>query len=853
MRCSVLFRSAPLFWLAAASAQIVPPTATAKVDFAKDIRPILRKNCLGCHGAQQQMSGLRLDNRADALKGGYSGAVLVVGKSEASRLVQIVAGLKKPLIMPPAGAPLTAGQIGLLRAWIDQGLEWPESAVSSAAPVKSKHWAFQPPVRPQPPATSDSSWVRNPIDSFVLARLDKEGIKPSPEADKPTLLRRVSLDLTGLPPAPDEVAAFLADTRPDAYERQVTRLLDSPHYGEKWARQWLDLARYADSDGYEKDLQRPYAWRWRNWVIQALNRDMPFDQFTIEQIAGDLLPNATVEQKVATGFHRNTLTNREGGIDREQLRVEQAVDRTSTTGAVWLGLTVGCAQCHDHKYDPISQKEFYQLLAYYNPLDEVDIEAPLPGEAGPFLRALPEYRKKRDELLKQYGVEPLQTEWEPKVREAGKQQGKFGGDWDLAWTVLWNDERQILFKDPASRTQKETDKLTDHFLEWYSAVVTKDRYAELKFKELREKLRKLAAGFPALTEAQTLADMANPPKAHVLLRGDFRSPGIEVQPGVPSVLNVSQAARPTRLDLAKWLVSRDNPLTARVTVNRMWQSFFGRGLVLTPADFGTQGDHPSHPELLDWLAVEFMDRGWSLKQMHRLIVTSATYRQASHAREELESRDPSNRLLARQNRLRLEAELLRDSALAVSGLLEPSIGGPSVRPPQPPELTKLGYGDFVKWPESEGKDRYRRGLYIFFQRTVPYPQLMTFDGPDSNVACARRERSNTPLQALNLLNDPVFVEAAQALAVRLLRDQRASDSGRIEYAFRLCLGREPSPREKDRVATFLRQQKERMQAEPKLAAALYAGRIEEAKPSELAAWISLSRSLLNVDEFVTRE
>lgn len=836
-----------LFFLPAA-AQSPSPTS-----FPRVIEPLFRERCYACHGPRQQMSGLRLDLRDPALAGGYSGKVILPGDSANSRLIQMASGTTGKF-MPPAGARLTPEQIASLKSWIDQGAVWPETAKpTSAAPSRSNHWSFLPPRRLDPPSVRNAQWIRNPIDAFILARLEQEDVSPSREADRITLIRRVTLDLTGLPPTPAETAAFLADPRPDAYERLVDRLLIDPHYGEKWARHWLDLARYADSDGYEKDLPRPFAWRYRQWVIDALNQDMPFDRFTLEQIAGDLLPGATAEQRVATGFHRNALTNREGGIDREQLRVEQAVDRTSTVSSVWLGLTAGCAQCHDHKYDPISQKEFYQLYAFFNPAEEIDIEAPMPGEMGPYLRALPEYRAQRKALLEQYGVAALQKEWEPKVIEAGKHQGIYGGDWDLAWTVLWNDERKILLKDPATRTQKEQDKLTDHFLEWYSAVVSKERYQELKFKELREKLQRLAASFPALSEAQTIADLPNPPKAHVLLRGDFRSPGIEVAPGTLAFLPSPSQPPTTRLDLARWIASSGNPLTARVAVNRMWQAFFGKGIVATASDFGTQGERPTHPELLDWLATEFVSRGWSVKQMHRLIVTSATYRQSSSARPELSTRDPYNRWLARQNRLRLEAELIRDSALAVSGLLNPAIGGPSVRPPQPAGLTNLGYGDFVKWKESEGKDRYRRGLYIFFQRTVPYPELMTFDVPDSNVTCPRRERSMTPLQALNTLNDPVFMEAADALAVRILRDQPGPSSDRLLYAFRLCLARDPNPLERARLASFLDSQTTRLSSDTSLAAKFSPVPVEGVTPAEMGAWVALSRSLLNLDEFLTRE
>jgi hypothetical protein len=838
----------------AADVAPLPAPANREIDFTRDIAPILA-HCQSCHGATQEMGGLRLDSRASALTGGNSGMVIVTGRSAESKLIQLVAGTGK-IIMPPVGERLKTEDVAVLRAWIDQGARWPDAFRFQAAPRQkgATHWSFIPPKRSPPPSVRDRAWIRNPVDAFILAKLESEGFAPSPEADRYTLIRRLSLDLIGMPPTPEEVAGFVADNRPDAYERLVDRLLASPHYGEKWARHWLDLARYADSDGYEKDLPRPWAWRYRQWVIESLNRDLPYDQFTIDQIAGDLLPGATADQKAATGFHRNALTNREGGIDREQLRVEQVVDRTSTVGAVWLGLTVGCAQCHDHKYDPISQKEFYQLSAFFNSMDETDIEAPLPGEMGPYLANQARCKNARRQLLEQYGVAPLQVEWEPKVIEASRQPGKYGGDWDLAWTVLWNDERQILLTSPDKRTQKEQDKLTDHFLEWYSAVVSKERYAELKFKELRDKLAKLKQSCPALSEAQTIAELPSPRKAFVLIRGDFHDHGAEVRPATPSILPPLHSDEASnRLALARWLIQENNPLTARVEVNRMWQIFFGQGLVATSDDFGTQGERPSHSELLDWLAVEFMSRGWSMKSMQKLIVESATYRQSSTARKDIEERDPYNRLLAKQSRLRLEAELIRDSALEASGLLNPAIGGPSVRPPQPAGLTNLGYGDFVKWKESEGVGRYRRGLYIFFQRAVPYPQLVNFDAPDSNLTCTRRLRSTTPLQALNLLNDPVFFEAAQALAARVLRERRNGLDERIDYAFELCLGRKPAPREREKIRAYFHRQSEILHSEPESIQKIFPVNIEGVDPLMAATWVTVSRALLNLDEFMTRE
>ncbi len=843
-----------------AEKNVLPSPASRTVEYQKDIQPIFSSSCYTCHGPTMQMNGLRLDNRTGALDGGQSGPVIKPGKSAESKLIQMVSGLVEGKVMPPTGDRLTSEQIGLLRAWIDQGAVWLEGPRLAAPPQggsvpRRDHWAFAPPKLPKVPKVRERKWVHNPIDNFVLSRLEAEKIKPSPEADRVTLIRRLSLDLIGLPPTPEEVSNFLNDQRSDAYERLVDRLLDSPHYGEKWARHWLDLARYADSDGYEKDNVRPYAWRYRNWVIAALNRNMPFDQFTTQQIAGDLLPNATVEQKVATGFHRNTLTNREGGIDREEFRVEQVIDRTSTVGSVWLGLTIGCARCHNHKYDPITQKEFYQLSAFFNSATEVNIETPQPGELGAYLEGRPEYDKKRKALLEEYKVAEVQTEWEKKTLAAGDHPG-VDVPYDVAWDTLGkmlDGGQEILRLDPSKRSQKQQNRLTDHCVRFYGIPAGKERYEELKFKELTEKLDKLEEEYPELTEAQTIAENPHPPKSHVLIRGDYRQPGTEVQCGTPAVFNpMPTEPSPSRLTLAHWLVSRENPLTARVTINRMWQEFFGRGIVETSEDFGTRAAPPSHPQLLDWLAVEFMN-DWNVKRMHKLLVMSATYRQSSKARKELESRDPYNKLLARQSRLRLPAELVRDETLAASGLLNPAIGGPSVRPALPPGVADLGYGAGTKWKESQGPDRYRRGLYILFQRTTPYPQLMNFNAPNSLLTCSRRERSTTPLQALNLLNDPVFFEAARGLAVRLLKEKAADTDDRLEYAFKLCLSRMPTAQEKQRLAEFVQQQRELLKREPGAIEKLFpAKEIDGVDAGEAAVWVGVGRVLLNLEEFITR-
>jgi hypothetical protein len=862
------------------------PAATPRpVDFGQDIQPILARNCIACHGPAKQRGGLRLDDGQAALRGGNSGAVLKPGDAVGSRLLQAVAGLDPDVKMPPEGKkPLSSAEIALLRAWIEQGAKWPRDAGGSAAQGgTTTHWAFLPIKRPAAPRVRGPGWVRQDLDRFILARLEAEGIAPSPEADRATLIRRLSLDLLGLPPSPREVDEFLRDPRPDAYEQLVDRLLSSPHYGERWGRHWLDAARYADSDGYEKDTGRPHAWRWRHWVIEALNRDLPFDQFAIEQLAGDLLPDASTEQKVATGFHRNTLTNREGGVDQEQFRVEAVVDRVNTTARVFLGVTLGCAQCHDHKYDPFSMRDYYQLFAFFNSDSEADIAAPLPGEAETYARKKAEWDRKKADL--DAAVAAYRKE---RLPAAAKQ-------WEA---TLGPDERkklpaavaQALAVQAAQRTPAQNREIAEFYAK-----------SDPQLVKLTRAVAEHQKTAPAPGLAQTLALGARR-KTHILMRGDFLRPGAEVQPGTPAVLppltpNPSpprgegrqrpltanpaspegergapdtprpsgergrgEGATPTRLDLARWLVSPENPLTPRVTVNWVWQKYFGRGLVPTLDDFGTQGEKSSHPELLDWLASEFLHRRWSLKELHRLIVTSATYRQSSATRPELVGRDPLNVLLARQSRLRLEAEIVRDAALTSSGLLAGKIGGPSVRPPQPAGISELTYAGSARWVESTGPDRYRRGLYTWFQRTSPYPMLMTFDAPDSNVCCVRRERSNTPLQALTLLNDTVFVECAQALGRRIVTEVPAHGTSegairdRIRHGFRLCLGREPSSAEMERLAELFADFHAACRARPEAAAKLVGAPFPSGTDSaEAGAWVALARTLLNLDEFVTRE
>jgi mono/diheme cytochrome c family protein len=792
---------------------LLPPHPAAEpVDYVRQVKPLLQRHCVACHGAARPRGGLRLDTAAHAMRGGDGGPSVVPGKPGESPLLLAVLGEGDTERMPLKRPPLDASEVAILRAWIDAGAKAPADEVPSPPPSKT-HWAFVPPIRPKLPDVKRADPVRNPIDRFIVAALERDGIAPTPEADRETLFRRASLDLVGLPPTPAEVDAFLADDRPDAYERLVDRLLASPHYGERWARPWLDLARYADSNGYSIDAPRSI-WVYRDWVIDALNRDLPFDAFATEQLAGDLLPSATLAQRVATGFHRNTPINQEGGIDREQFRVESVMDRTSTTGTAFLGLTIGCCQCHDHKYDPVTQEEYYRLFAFFNNSDEPEIPVATDDEVA--------RRDEADAEIDAY----LEGLWdrEPALRERQR-------DWEQGL-------------DMAGR-QKQSQAVRDSFdTPFEKRVRAKNRVVFAAFidqapgvEEHRRALDKIRKNVPKFPTTMVVRERSGTPReTHVLVKGDFTRPGRLIAPGVPAVLPPlsPRKGQPDRLDLARWLFDPNHPLTARVTVNRIWQAHFGRGLVETENDFGTQGSLPTHPELLDWLATEFIRLGWSQKALHRLVVTSATYRQSSHARPDLEAIDPGNRRLARQSRLRLDAELVRDTALASSGLLSPKIGGPSVFPPQPDGV--LGLGQIRReWKADTGPDRYRRGLYTFFWRATPHPALLAFDAPDATRACTRRERSNTPLQALTLLNDEAYVECARALADRLLTDRALDDGGRLALGYRLCLARKPTSQEQAR-----------------LAALLEAVRSEEGS-SERDAWETAARVLLNLDEFITRE
>lgn len=685
----------------------------------------------------------------------------------------------------------------------------------SKAPNQPKHWAFVAPARPAEPQVRLTSWPRNAVDRFILARLEQNGIAPSPPADRATLIRRVSLDLTGLIPSIDEVEAFVNDPQPDAYEQLVDHLLASPHYGERWARHWLDGARYADSNGYSIDAPRSI-WKYRDWVIDALNAGLPFDQFTIEQLAGDLLPNATLEQRIATGFHRNTPINEEGGIDKEQFRIESIIDRVNTTATVFLGITFACAQCHDHKFDPFTQKDYFQFFSFLNNADEPSMEVAGSQEIAQRDRVRAQITALENELanyIDQFRED--QAAWETRLDAAARKQ-------------LFRETQKALGVPQIKRSLRQKQLLFEGF-----------RRGDPKFTGLKNEIAQLRKQEPKFVTTLVLKERSEPRESYVFIKGDFTRKGEPVTPGLPAVLLPSrppQMADPetlaNRLDLARWIVDPANPLTARVTMNRAWQQYFGKGIVETENDFGTQGALPSHPDLLDWLATEFVRQDWDLKSMHRLMVTSATYRQSSRHRPELENTDPHNRLLARQNRLRLDAEIVRDAALVASGLFSNEIGGPSVFPPQPDGVMTLGQSR-REWKSSAGADRYRRGLYTFFWRATPHPSLLVFDAPDATSACTRRVRSNTPLQALTLLNDHAQFELANAFANRLLLEIPGNSSRRITRGFQICLSRPPQQIEHQRLNQLIEE--------------------ETASSSERAAWTAAARVLLNLDEFITRE
>jgi len=802
-------------------ALIVPAWSSAAVDYLRDIKPILTQHCVQCHGTVDTKAGFRLDT-APALREGGDSAVPPLRRRHGgeSLLVKVVMGDNdvSPR-MPYKKPPLDPAQIALLRAWVAEGAPAPEDE----EPGVYQHWSFAQVQRPPLPSVKNGAWARHPIDAFILGRLEEEKIEPAPEADRLTLLRRVSLDLVGLPPTAAETKEYLSDERPDAYLRLVDRLLASPHHGERWGRHWLDVARYADSHGYSIDAPRQI-WKYRDWVVNALNRDLPYDQFVIEQLAGDLLPDATLDQKVATGFNRNTQINGEGGVDPEQFRIESVFDRVNTFGTAFLGLTIGCAQCHDHKFDPIRQKEYYQLFAFFNNTaddghsmgrkvggmltfkDEIKIDLELNRQVDAARVKLADYVRTRDGDVDKWAV-TLTTEARSQLTQAMRDA------LETPWDKLSAAQQRAIYK---------------------SAVEGKDS----EFAAREAALVKLERDLPKAPTTLVMEELPTPRETVLLQGGDFMRPGEMVSPGTPAALPPLRVATPNRLDLARWTVDPANPLAARVFVNRVWQQYFGRGLVETENDFGTQGAEPTHPELLDWLASEFIARQWSMKALHRLIVTSATYRQASRMRPDLELVDPNNKLLARQSRLRLDAEIIRDSALVSTGLLAPRLGGPPVFPPQPEGVMTVGQ---VKreWRVSTGEDRFRRALYTHLWRSTPHPAFAVFDAADGFSSCTRRLRSNTPLQALTLLNDEQFYEFAEALAGRVQAEAGPELPDQIDFAFRLCLVRAARPAEKDRLIALYHQQAEQ------------AG--SRAADRRRRGWLTLARVLLNLDETITRE
>jgi hypothetical protein len=758
------------------------------VDFQRDIQPLLSDRCFHCHGPDEKVrkAGLRFDTEDGAFRERDGKRVIVRGKSAESEVIRRITSGDPAERMPPleSNRALSPREIESIRRWIDEGAPW------------GRHWSFVAPVRPDLPAVKRSDWPRNPIDAFILARLERDGLEPSPEAPRETLIRRATLDLTGLPPSLEEVDAFLEDRSPDAYEKVIDRLLASPRYGERMASEWLDAARYADTNGYQGDPTRTM-WPWRDWVIRALDENMPFDRFTIESLAGDLLPGATVSQRVATGFHRNHMLNGEGGRIPEESRVDYVLDRVETTATVWLGLTLGCARCHDHKYDPFTQRDYYRLSAYFN-----------------------------------------------SVPESGAVD-----EWPHAKPVV------------AVPTPEETERIAR--LEKAVADVKEAVEKEGAGEKKEQIKKKLAAEEKALRDARTfmtkvmvMGDLETPRRTHVLIRGAYDKHGEEVAAGVPAVLPpLPPDAPPDRLALARWLVDPANPLTARVTVNRAWQLFFGTGIVKTVEDFGIQGERPSHPELLDWLATELVRSGWDMKALHRLIATSAAYRQSSRVAGHLLERDPENRLLARGPRFRLSSAAIRDQALAASGLLVEKIGGPSVKPYQPPGVwEEMTFGQ-IKYAQDTGESLWRRSLYTFWRRTVG--PTMLFDAASRQYCTVRQARTNSPLHALITLNDVTYVEAARKLAERALVSGGARDEDRLAFAFRLPLARRPTAAESAVLAGALERLRKRYAADreaaEKLVRAGESPRDGSIDAAELAAWTGVASLILNLDETLTKE
>jgi hypothetical protein len=752
----------------------------APLNFTRDIQPLLNNHCAECHGGVKKKGGLSFTIRTSAFAELESGARAVVPHDlNQSELFHRITTNDEDDRMPPEEA-LEPHEIELLKKWIDAGAPWPE------------HWATKPISNPIPPHTNNHAWPQTPIDHFVLAPLEDKNIEPSPPAPQTILARRLFLDLTGLLPTPAELQHFHVGTQKFELEPLIDHLLASPHFGERWARHWLDEARYADSAGYEKDSPRADAYHFRDWVINAINDDLPFDQFTIKQIAGDLLPAPSKQDLVATKFHLQTQFNLEGGVDAEEDRTKRVIDRISTIGSAWLGASVGCIQCHDHPYDPMTQREFYQLYAFFNNADFRPIFADIPP-----------------------------ADADQRFAERDKK-----------WTPLSQlIEQQLTNKNLSNKIQASLSQLR-------------------KFDNEN--------GFTRVLSERT--ETRRP--TYTFRRGDFLQPLTdegELTPNTPALWPALSSRHPQapadRLDLAHWIVSPDHPLTARVTANKIWLRLFGAPLAAQPQDFGTRGESPTHPELLDWLAWHFRhDARWSRKKLIKTIVSSAAYQQASLNRPDLADFDPDNRLLARQNRFRVEGEIIRDLYLQAAALLSPKVGGPSVFPPIPEDVASLSYANNFKWTTSEGEDRYRRGLYTFFKRTAPDPNLITFDCPDASMSKPLRDDSNTPLQALATLQNDVFHEAAQALAKRLLTENAQDDTARFNRAFYITVGRSALPAERKALTSLLNQSRQYYQDHPEEAATFIGPHAApNTPPAESAAWTATTRIILNTDEFITRE
>ncbi len=1000
-----------------------------RVDFTRDVEPIFAKKCYSCHGPDEQEGQLRLDAKSVFFKGGVSGKLIEDGKGKESLLYKFIAGIGDVERMPLDGDPLSDEEIATIVRWIDQGAAWPDGVGANI--TLDAHWAYIPPAIAPSPTVSKPQWIRTPLDAFVLHGLDNARLTPSPRADEAKLLRRVYLDLIGLPPSVEDVDAFLVSQSPDKYEQVIERLLASPQYGARWARPWLDAARYADSNGYQADQYRS-VWPYRDWVINAMNADMPFDQFTLEQLAGDLLPKATIDQKIATGFSRLTTCNVEAGVNPEENRVNQIIDRVNTTGTVWLGSSIECAQCHNHKYDPFTQRDYYQLFAYFNntPL-EVEgngvtyeftgpkMDLPLTDEQH---EALAQFEAEKAELATH--IEPLVEErlkglvdWERRVASSkadsvqwhtldivsfkssggashslledksvlvggtlpdhdvytvvartnlkgitgfkvetltdaslpdmgpGRYErpnfilnefsvtvnpqgtgsetatpvklhgaaadfsqkgwdvaGAIDGDSKTGWAInpqfgkphhaTFLAERsiesetgstfvftldqhygagrtigrlrlstmtgtpppsalpeaitKIIAQTVNKRTAKQKKQLEDYFVELDPMI-----------KSRRSQITELQKQIDSIKPITTLVMIEDekPRMTAVFKRGNFQDQGEAVGMKTPESLpGLADVDSQDRRELARWITSRDNPLTARVAVNRWWAEIFGHGIVSTLEDFGTQGEKPSHPKLLDWLAVELMESGWSMKHVHRQLVLSSTYQQSSRLTPELLQQDPSNNLYARAPRFRLPAETVRDNALAIAGLLSRNMAGPPIFPPQPPNIWRHVGRNAPKYETSQGNDRFRRGIYVIWRRSAPYPSFTNFDAPDRASCVVNRPRTNTPLQALTLLNDPAYIEMALALAARIATaGQSASIEDRVAFAVKLCVARSATDAEVQHLSEVYRAELERLASSPDDVTEIAGKQTRSAADAtDVAAWFYVANILLNLDETITK-